>query len=60
MEDSIKSCCSVVGAAVLVIGFYAVIWGKAQESKTKKGNGSSNVESTNHEAPLLQDGIEEA
>lgn len=60
MEDSIKSCCSVVGAVVLVIGFYAVIWGKAQESKTKKGNGSSNVESTNHEAPLLQDGIEEA
>ncbi|KAI3467494.1 hypothetical protein Pfo_024157 [Paulownia fortunei] len=51
---------SVAGAVVLVIGFYAVIWGKAKESKMKKGTEVSNGESTSHEVPLLQDGIEEA
>ncbi|KAG8366181.1 hypothetical protein BUALT_Bualt17G0049900 [Buddleja alternifolia] len=51
---------SVIGAVVLVIGFYAVIWGKAKESKTKNGSGVCDVESTSHEVPLLQDRIGEA
>ncbi|KAL8518975.1 hypothetical protein ACS0TY_010069 [Phlomoides rotata] len=51
---------SVAGSVVLVVGFYAVIWGKAKENKMKKGTEVANSESTNHEVPLLQDGIEEA
>ncbi|KAL6547255.1 hypothetical protein OROMI_022976 [Orobanche minor] len=48
---------SVVGAVILVIGFYAVIWGRAKESKLTDGN----VESRRHdEVPLLQDRVEEA
>ncbi|XP_051145877.1 WAT1-related protein At5g40240-like isoform X2 [Andrographis paniculata] len=50
---------SVAGAAVLVIGFYAVIWGKSEESKISKVNGVD-VESTDNEVPLLHDRIEEA
>lgn len=60
MNDSIECYCSVVGSVVLVVGFYAVIWGKAKESMMKKGTEVGNVESTGHEVPLLQDGIEEA
>ncbi|KAL6562615.1 hypothetical protein OROGR_003622 [Orobanche gracilis] len=48
---------SVVGAVILVIGFYAVIWGRAKESKLSDGN----VESRRHdEVPLLQDRVEVA
>ncbi|KAL3819203.1 hypothetical protein ACJIZ3_005108 [Penstemon smallii] len=53
---------SVVGALILVIGFYAVIWGKAKASKMDKNSqvdNTTNVESTSHEVPLLQDKIEE-
>ncbi|GER54836.1 nodulin MtN21 /EamA-like transporter family protein [Striga asiatica] len=46
---------SVVGAIILVIGFYAVIWGKAKESEEVIC-----VESRSHEVPLLQEGIEQA
>lgn len=60
MDNSIQFSCSVAGAVILVVGFYAVIWGKAKESKMKKVTEVSNVESTSHEVPLLQDGIEEA
>ncbi|KAK6139248.1 hypothetical protein DH2020_027003 [Rehmannia glutinosa] len=48
---------SVVGAVILVIGFYAVIWGKAKESKMNKSTEVSNVESRSHEVPLLQDSV---
>ncbi|KAG8366182.1 hypothetical protein BUALT_Bualt17G0050000 [Buddleja alternifolia] len=41
---------SLVGAFVLVIGFYAVIWGKSKE-----GELNNSTESLNYEAPLLQD-----
>ncbi|CAA0833698.1 WAT1-related protein [Striga hermonthica] len=46
---------SVVGAIILVIGFYAVIWGKAKESEEV-----IRVEPRSHEVPLLQEGIEQA
>lgn len=48
---------SVAGALILVCGFYAVIWGKAKESKTNMSAEASNVESTSHEVPLLQDNV---
>ncbi|CAI9775399.1 unnamed protein product [Fraxinus pennsylvanica] len=51
---------SIVGAFVLVIGFYAVMWGRAEERKTERTNKSNNVDSSGREVPLLQDMIEEA
>ncbi|KAK4429861.1 WAT1-related protein [Sesamum alatum] len=48
---------SVIGALILVCGFYAVIWGKAKESKMNKSAEASNVESTSHEVPLLQENV---
>ncbi|KAL6562614.1 hypothetical protein OROGR_003621 [Orobanche gracilis] len=45
---------SLVGALVLISGFYAVMWGKAKEREIDVG-----TESSIHEAPLLQDDIEE-
>lgn len=29
-------CCSVVGAIIISIGFYAVLWGKAKEAEEKE------------------------
>ncbi|KAJ7953661.1 WAT1-related protein [Quillaja saponaria] len=46
---------SVVGAAVIAIGFYAVIWGKAQEKKVEQESIIiSYSESSSPEVPLLQ------
>ncbi|KAK4485781.1 hypothetical protein RD792_008428 [Penstemon davidsonii] len=42
---------SLVGAMVLVIGFYAVVWGKSQERVINKATEAS--------APLLQENIEQ-
>ncbi|KAK4402820.1 WAT1-related protein [Sesamum angolense] len=47
---------SVAGALILVCGFYAVIWGKAKESKMNMSAEASNVESTSHETPLSAEG----
>ncbi|XP_040872362.1 uncharacterized protein [Glycine max] len=44
---------SVIGAAIVVIGFYAVIWGKTQE-KVEEDCTVYNSESYNDEVPLLQ------
>ena len=41
------------GAAIVVIGFYAVIWGKTQE-KVEEDCTVYNSESYNDEVPLLQ------
>ncbi|KAL3654107.1 hypothetical protein CASFOL_003788 [Castilleja foliolosa] len=43
---------SLVGAVVLIFGFYAVIWGKAKERELTVGN-----ESSGYRAPLLQDEV---
>ncbi|KAL0357954.1 UNVERIFIED_CONTAM: WAT1-related protein [Sesamum calycinum] len=57
MDNSTQFSCSVAGALILVCGFYAVIWGKAKESKMNMSAEASNVESTSHEVPLLQDTV---
>ncbi|KAL6983635.1 hypothetical protein U1Q18_017015 [Sarracenia purpurea var. burkii] len=45
---------SLVGSIVIVIGFYSVMWGKAQERKVVVGNEISSLQSTSEEeAPLL-------
>ncbi|TKY74150.1 WAT1-related protein [Spatholobus suberectus] len=44
---------SVIGAAVVVIGFYAVIWGKTQE-KVEEDCTVYSSESSDNEVPRLQ------
>ncbi|KAG9140707.1 hypothetical protein Leryth_006889 [Lithospermum erythrorhizon] len=45
---------SIIGAAIIVMGFYTVMWGKTTEEKSK-GSGISGLESqTTEKAPLLQ------
>ena len=48
--------CSVIGAAVIAFGFYAVIWGQTQEEKTigNRGVCCSDSESSSSKVPLLQ------
>lgn len=50
---------SVAGAVILVVGFYAVVWGKEKEGKMNIGNQVCHGESTSHETPLLQDAVQE-
>ncbi|KAJ1395780.1 EamA domain [Sesbania bispinosa] len=45
---------SVIGAAVVVIGFYAVIWGKTEEEKVKENCKVDGFVSDSPEVPLLQ------
>jgi len=44
---------SVLGAAIVVIGFYAVLWGKSQE-RTKEESEVQTLESYSPVVPLLQ------
>ncbi|XP_028783886.1 WAT1-related protein At5g40240 [Neltuma alba] len=44
---------SLVGAVIIVLGFYAVIWGKAKEERKAEAR-FENLESSCHTAPLLQ------
>lgn len=47
--------CSVVGAAIIVLGFYAVLWGQAQEEVVIEHHPiTSSHESSSPNAPLLQ------
>lgn len=48
---------SFVGATVIVIGFYSVMWGKAKEEKGEDC-GVENLEETSSNEPLLQNNIE--
>ncbi|KAA8533118.1 hypothetical protein F0562_033349 [Nyssa sinensis] len=43
---------SVIGAAIIALGFYSVMWGKAKEERTVDDNGTE--DSSSHEVPLLQ------
>ncbi|XP_062159606.1 WAT1-related protein At3g28050-like isoform X3 [Alnus glutinosa] len=50
---------SVIGAAVTVVGFYAVMWGKANEEKMYKDSGVASFGSSSEKIPLLQNRMEE-
>ncbi|PON75975.1 Plant-drug/metabolite exporter [Trema orientale] len=52
---------SVVGGIVLLLGFYAVLWGKAKEQGESKNCGSENLRASTdaHTSPLLQSYIDE-
>jgi hypothetical protein len=49
----------VIGAAVTVVGFYAVMWGKANEEKMYKDSGVVSFRSSSEKIPLLQNRMEE-
>ncbi|KAF8399293.1 hypothetical protein HHK36_015158 [Tetracentron sinense] len=44
---------SVVGAIIISLGFYAVLWGKVKEEKMEKESGIGSLESSSQKAPLL-------
>ncbi|TKY69833.1 WAT1-related protein [Spatholobus suberectus] len=46
-------CAILIGAVIIVVGFYAVLWGKSRE-ENKIGKGGDNLESSCHHVPLLQ------
>jgi len=50
------SFCSLIGAVIIVVGFYAVQWGKSKEEyEIAKGVEHLDTESLSHGAPLLPD-----
>ncbi|XP_022726180.1 WAT1-related protein At5g40240-like isoform X4 [Durio zibethinus] len=49
---------SVIGAIIIVTGFYAVLWGKAKEEKMGEESGVESLESSSQKVPLLQNRIE--
>ncbi|AES96253.2 putative EamA domain-containing protein [Medicago truncatula] len=46
---------SLIGAVIIVVGFYAVQWGKASEEKVEKG--IENLETQSNVVPLLQNKV---
>nr|XP_015901573.2 WAT1-related protein At3g28050-like isoform X1 [Ziziphus jujuba var. spinosa] len=48
----------LIGAIIIVAGFYSVMWGKAKEAKIDEDVGISSLESNRQQAPLLQNSIE--
>ncbi|PON47442.1 Plant-drug/metabolite exporter [Parasponia andersonii] len=50
---------SVVGGMILLLGFYAVLWGKAKEQETKNCGSESLGASIEAKIPLLRSHIEE-
>lgn len=46
--------CSVVGAAIIAIGFYTVMWGKDKEETLLEDVPAHGMESSSHNVPLLQ------
>lgn len=45
--------CSIIGAIIISIGFYGILWGKAKEEELKELDGVCGLESSS-KAPLLQ------
>ncbi|KAL0385582.1 UNVERIFIED_CONTAM: WAT1-related protein [Sesamum radiatum] len=50
---------SVLGSIVVVVGFYAVMWGKAKEAKMVEDGGPEILESNGKTTPLLRNKTEE-
>lgn len=51
--------CRLIGAIIIVIGFYSVMWAKAKEAKIDEDTGIGSLEPNPQHAPLLQNSIEE-
>ncbi|KAL0004147.1 hypothetical protein SO802_011708 [Lithocarpus litseifolius] len=50
---------SLIGAILIVVGFYSVMWGKAKEQRTGEETRISGLESSREKVPLLQNSNEE-
>ncbi|XP_041010872.1 WAT1-related protein At3g28050-like isoform X1 [Juglans microcarpa x Juglans regia] len=50
---------SLIGAILIVIGFFSVMWGKAKEQKMIGEAAVRNFDSSRQKAPLLQNSVEE-
>ncbi|GKV22830.1 hypothetical protein SLEP1_g32652 [Rubroshorea leprosula] len=51
---------SMIGAVIIVAGFYAVMWGKAnEEEKSREESGSGTTTLSSEKVPLLQNRIED-
>lgn len=50
---------SLIGAILIVVGFYCVMWGKAKEQRTGEETRISGLESSREKVPLLQNSNEE-
>ncbi|KAL2519508.1 WAT1-related protein [Abeliophyllum distichum] len=48
---------SLVGSIVVSIGFYSVMWGKANEGKTIKNDGEKSSEQNDKRTPLLRNNV---
>lgn len=49
-----------LGAAIIIVGFYSVLWAKSKEAKIGKGNEMiESLESTTQHVPLLRNRSEE-
>jgi len=48
--------CSIIGGAIIAVGFYTVMWGKTREEKVEENNNMSGlgVDSFSPKAALLQ------
>ncbi|KAI8533752.1 hypothetical protein RHMOL_Rhmol10G0033600 [Rhododendron molle] len=46
--------CSIVGAAIISVGFYTVMWGKAKEEVDESGDIGDPESASNPKVPLLQ------
>ncbi|RVX10515.1 WAT1-related protein [Vitis vinifera] len=44
----------VIGAAIIALGFYTVVWGKAKEEKMAEDIAACGVNTSSHRVPLLQ------
>ncbi|GMN41668.1 hypothetical protein TIFTF001_010890 [Ficus carica] len=49
----------LLGAIVIIVGFYSVLWGKGKEAKVDMDDGVGSLESSAHQEPLLQNSVEE-
>ncbi|KAJ4711150.1 WAT1-related protein [Melia azedarach] len=50
---------SLIGAVIIITGFYAVMWGRAKEQNTIHDSGVRSSESSGEKLPLLQNSAEE-
>lgn len=45
---------SIIGAAIISVGFYTVMWGKAKEAMDESGEIGDPESASNPKVPLLQ------
>lgn len=49
--------CSVIGSLIISLGFYSVMWGKAQEDKGDKLPVADMTDTSSESVPLLRESV---